>query len=293
MQLNLRICLRRVRSAAWSFFQLAPESRESAASRDYPFRGMPKQPKRPPVPPTEDDTKLVENDSRYYMIAPHGEGSVSVASTERLWKNEPDVHFAFPSQPALFLSLARRAFEMAAAVDQRAIFVPWHGAIAARNATELFDYFENLMSHLIFSFNAIEAFANWKIPEDYIHKTVHKGMAVTRQRTEILERSTLEEKLAVILPAILNVKSPKGTRVWERFVDLKRMRDRITHPKPADYEPTLHGIKANTIWGMMMRDHSTPHCDYAHDLIGHYGANHRWFRQYPVRTVEVRNMTDE
>jgi hypothetical protein len=245
------------------------------------------------TPTPNEDHMLTSQDARYYAIKPHGGGQMIFASAEALWKGETDVYFPFPSQPALFLSLARRAFEAIAAVDQRGLFVPWHGTLTARNPTQLFDYFESLMSHVVFSFNAIEAFANWKIPEDYVHITERKGMQVSWQKTEVLERSTIEEKLTVILPKVLDVKSPKGTRIWERFIELKRIRDRVTHPKPSDYTPTKHGVKATTLWGMMMRQHATPHCDHAHDLIGHFGAPHRWFRQYPLRIVETRDITEE
>jgi hypothetical protein len=49
-----------------------------------------------------------------------------------------------------------------------------------------------------------------------------------------------------VLPAVFQVKSPKGEQVWEAFVKLEQTRNRVVHMKHADREPSEHG--ADTVW---------------------------------------------
>jgi hypothetical protein len=54
---------------------------------------------------------------------------------------------------------------------------------------------------------------------------------VTLSGEELERRASTEEKIADVLPTFLGVKSPKGTKLWERFQDLKTARDSTIHCK--------------------------------------------------------------
>ena len=92
------------------------------------------------------------------------------------------------------------------------------------------------------------------------------------------------------MPGALGVETPKGKRLWQRYRQIKTMRDRIIHLKAVDYSP--QGPDSESVWGMMLRSHREPFCDHAHEVIGHYApaVNRRWFREYPYKTVEPDNL---
>jgi hypothetical protein len=78
------------------------------------------------------------------------------------------------------------------------------------------------------------------------------------------------------------VSSPKGTKLWDDFKNLKKLRDRIIHLKNNDI--TSSGPDIDTVWGILIRSQKINFPKQAHELIGHYISNqegHRWFKKYP------------
>jgi hypothetical protein len=66
---------------------------------------------------------------------------------------------------------------------------------------------------------------------------------IRRRRRKVLQAYTQErierevstaQKLGTILPQLLGVSSPKGTKLWQEFGRLKEIRDKIAHPKARD-----------------------------------------------------------
>ncbi len=91
----------------------------------------------------------------------------------------------------------------------------------------------------------------------------------------------LDDKLDKVLPQIYSVPSPKGKKVWEHYIEMKRVRDRIIHLKSIDQKPS--GIEDETIWGTMLRMHDKPLCSFAYEVIGYFepASNRRWYKKYP------------
>ncbi len=116
------------------------------------------------------DELLEKEDGRYYAIDKAGTGLGSIATTERLKKTI--VSFGLPSGPALFLHLAHRAYSKVRDVDPFSLFNEHPQGIWPDNQKELFDFLEQLISHVVFSFTALEAFANEVIPDNFMYTFV-------------------------------------------------------------------------------------------------------------------------
>ncbi len=97
----------------------------------------------------------------------------------------------------------------------------------------LFDYFEDAMVTVFFSYQALEAFCN-----EELLRTSPEGIEVKKKKKkEILERREAErrlstsDKLGHVLPRILSIPTMKGKAEWQRFRDLESVRDEVVHLK--------------------------------------------------------------
>ena len=166
---------------------------------------------------------------------------------------------AVPNGTAVFLNLSRTAYKQAAALldNKDKLKVRGQQTVFAESG-EGINWTEHMAASVIFAFTALEAFANEMIPEDYVWRQPGKD----RQEEEELDKERIERslpldtKLDAILPVVLGCASPKGTRAWERYVELKRVRHRLIHLKDRD----RHGStpEADTVWGMLVSVHA-PH----------------------------------
>lgn len=225
------------------------------------------------------DELLEKEDGRYYAIDKVGTGLGSIATTERLGRN--NVSFGLPSGPALHLHLAHSAFLEVKDINPIDLFDAHDQGVWPDNQAPLFDFFEKLISHVVFSFTSIESFANESIPKDfkYSFKKKKTGEEITYGKNDIERWINLDEKLSEVLPSIFSVKTPKGTKVWEKYKKLKETRDRIIHLKSVDQKAS--GPDDKTIWGILLRAHSIPFCNHAHEIIGHFKPKKRWYKKYP------------
>ena len=177
-------------------------------------------------------------------------------------------HLALPSGPALFLHLAHRAYSRIKDIDPLSLFDEHPQGIWPDNQKALFDYLEESIAHVVFSFTALEAFANEVIPDGFTYSfTVDRtGEKRTYAKDEVERRINLDEKLGIVLPQIFSLKTPKGGALWEKYKTIKKTRDRIIHLKSVDKRTS--GPEDETIWGTLLRIHNEPLYDHAHALIG-------------------------
>jgi len=231
------------------------------------------------------DELLSRRDGRYYAIGKFNTSLAFLGKAEKLGKRG-QVDFGLPSSPALFLSAARRAFLQIRDIDPMLMFYMWKNGSLPINHSKLFDYFEVFATHVVFSFTALEAFANEAIPTDFEYRSEKKDKPIVMKKADIERSISLDEKLHSVLPKALGIATPKGKRLWQQYKLLKDMRDRIIHLKTADRTPS--GPEKESVWGMMLRAHGEPFCDYAHTLMGYYlpVSNRRWHQEYPYITIE-------
>jgi hypothetical protein len=114
--------------------------------------------------------------------------------------------------------------------------------ITHENLGTLYDFIEQSAVAAIFSFQALEAYANFVIEvqlrdgED-MFKCPGRSKALMGAQ-EILACGETMEKLKTIVPRLRNVKPPTKEPFWSKVWDMKRVRDALTHLKYKDQSET-------------------------------------------------------
>jgi hypothetical protein len=155
------------------------------------------------------------------------------------------VGFITPSATALALGIAIDAARKAEEAKPKVPYVPGPGpqgtvfSVPAEQSSSLFDFFQHCMVSVTFSYQALETFCNHTIS-----RNLHAPMKIKRRKSEELlgreetERTlSTEEKLKTIVPRLLNVPTPSGKAIWEKFIALRRARDATIHLKSFDQYP--------------------------------------------------------
>lgn len=212
----------------------------------------------------------------------HKKGTPVTLTTSVKHLNQP-LHFGEPSATALFLSQSHKAYIEAIRLH------PYQGNKAphtgAGNTATIYDYLELIMSSVISSFTSLEAFANEEIPEEFIYEDTTKGEVIVARSKEWIEKHlSLDEKLASLLPNILEKDSPKGLKIWEDYVHLRRLRHRIIHLKSADR--TVSNIEEefpDSIWSELLNPVQRKYPAIAKALILHFhnSSQHHWLKYCP------------
>ena len=94
-----------------------------------------------------------------------------------------------------------------------------------------YDYIENIITSIIFSYTAIETFANICIsylPDNFEYEN--------KDKTQILGKKgpCLKVKLGIILKELLQTDNPKKTSWWNKFIELENIRNEIIHTKQVE-----------------------------------------------------------
>ena len=184
--------------------------------------------------------------------------------------------FITPSSSALALGASIRAAEEAddrrTSLSLTSVIGPdGRGiSIADESTSALYDFFERAYVAIVFSYQAIEAYANEQIAG---RLTAPIEMSV-RGRIETLDAESIErwiptsQKLVDVLPALRNVASPKKALWWPSFKELERLRDATVHLKAGHAYP---------------RATSRLRRSYFHELLA--AKSIRLFPQIAVRTI--------
>ena len=158
--------------------------------------------------------------------------------------------FGIPNATALFLNLSKRYYDEAYSIGQK------HTSSKdlryfLDNDNEAFSYFENIMASVVFSYTSLESFANEEIPEDFVF-SIDRGKCVENYNKIQIEKSlSLVTKLGDILPLVFKIKSPKGTKIWEGFIKLEKLRHSIIHMKVKDREHK--GFSSTSVWSQLLK----------------------------------------
>ena len=152
----------------------------------------------------------------------------------------------------------------------------------------LYDFFEQSMIGAVFSYLAIEAFANQVIARELTQslEVDYHGRRQTLTPEQLERRLATREKLSQVLPVIRSVASPKGTALWERFTRLELARDSTVHLKVKDQYPK---VKESLYFQMLTAD-ATALPGIAAEMIRHYhrpNAEPRWLLRFLRSRDEV------
>lgn len=111
------------------------------------------------------------------------------------------------------------------------------GAVQPANAHAALDCLSELAAAVLFGFTAVESLANHAIEslaEDAVVE-IRTGRQLPKARL-VLELG-IEEKLKRVVPLADGGRAVAGTAAWERFRELKFLRDELLHVKERGYDP--------------------------------------------------------
>ena len=147
------------------------------------------------------------------------------------------VHFVTPSPGPLALSKSARAASRASELRSTLSFENAPGSnekfLPSAKLGDLYEFFEECMAAVTFAFQSLECIANQLISQHNEDKITVKFQGEEQEMSlEDAERKlSTEQKLGEVIPAMLNIESPKGKKPWQDFKRLKKLRDNTIHLK--------------------------------------------------------------
>lgn len=196
---------------------------------------------------------------------------------------------------AMYLDLARKASFAGRRTRSALICLPLGTSTPKRSVSdageqEYIDGLQDIMASVVFSYTAIEAFANSMIPPEFVHRRQRSDKRCTEEydRIQIERHLSLGEKLHEVLPAITKIASTRGTTAWERFASLEKLRNRLIHLKRSDWRDKQHPENAvDSVWSALLAPEVASIYKTAVDMVWHFTANDR-----PRWVVRIREMAD-
>ena len=199
----------------------------------------------------------------------------------------PEVRYGFvtPSTPAMAFDIA---IHSADAAKKTALAIQWRTgpspngtalSVLPADAPTLFQYFQECMVCVMFSFVSLEAFCNQVI--------VARGQPVeVKQKKRLVSLSpneaecqlSTETKIKEVLPKILGVRTPAGIAVWEEFRRLRDARDSVAHFKMRDQHPSSNAGAESTLYFRFLGKDPTIYPRAAIAVLNHFYPNEkpRW-----------------
>ncbi|MFN8204571.1 MAG: hypothetical protein U0S48_18600 [Solirubrobacteraceae bacterium] len=116
-------------------------------------------------------------------------------------------------------------------------------AYGPQNSHRTLDVIADLWSAVLHSFAAVEAIANDSIdrlPNDAVITIGRKDDTREIEKSDMVRALNISEKLSQAVPLLDIGEQTKGTRPWERFVHLKRLRDDLVHVKDPGDQRRIH-----------------------------------------------------
>jgi hypothetical protein len=125
------------------------------------------------------------------------------------------------------------------------------------------DCVRDLATAVLFAFTALEGLGNHTIDQmepDASVEVERNGEAVVVTRDRMERTLSVAEKLNIAIPLVTGRPPLKGNALWGKFVQLRRLRDALVHPKDRGSNPILNDDpqpgpdpKDPGIYGLLMR----------------------------------------
>jgi len=171
-----------------------------------------------------------------------------------------------PNDVALYSSISDK--NLAAAKDfYNKTIIPRHGQYGGAFPTlqkqqEYYDYFELIITSIIFAYTALEAFANICIPNGWEHIKETKGVKTIYSKGAIERTFSLQDKFKIMLKNILQTPDPTSSNWWQDFIKLEDIRNEISHTKQAKSEERYSRILSQDVFNII-ENHK--------EIISYYG----------------------
>lgn len=111
--------------------------------------------------------------------------------------------------------------------------------ISPTNSAATIDCVRDLQSGVLFAFTALESLANHAI------EMLDDGFTLSRKgktirKTALIRALGIDEKFKRVVPQVEGGTKVAGTAAWERYLQLKDLRDELLHVKRRGMEPDKH-----------------------------------------------------
>lgn len=193
---------------------------------------------------------------------------------------EESFGLTIPNTTALFLNLSHIYYLQAEQLINKCVLNKRVGHLPD---SDVFEFYEQMMASIVFAYTCLESFVNEELPDDYIYEVVDSKCTQHYNKEQIERYLSLDTKLGDVLPVVFQVQSPKGTKIWQDFNNLKKIRDRIIHMKTSDRN--FGGYDDKSIWNVILSKPLIKTYDTAKNIM-HYFLNTqeqtpRWFDKCP------------
>jgi hypothetical protein len=150
-----------------------------------------------------------------------------------------------PPQPVAFNLVEAKRYCDRASKQRRQILgnlrLRPNDAYQPANTRAVVDCLSELSIAVLCSFTAIESLANHSIDQldddSMVRISLRKRETIDVPKVDMVRRLNIDEKLTIVVPMLDHGRHIKGTRPWERFVHLKKLRDDLLHVKQRGYSP--------------------------------------------------------
>lgn len=220
------------------------------------------------------------------QLVPKG-SRLTVSSVIQLTKKK-QLTLPLPNATALLLNSSANAFAAARAIrNSNNIDKPLLSEVLFQSDQEAFDYLERMIEAVVLAFTALEAFVNESIPEDFVYARHARSSIVLEatNKSNIERYISIDEKLTSVLPEVLKCSSPKGSRSWQGYKQLKTTRDRLIHMKTEDRKSS--GAEVDTVWKALFLT-PAPHLTVK-GIINHFAkkmpSKPGWLSRFPHTKV--------
>jgi len=145
-----------------------------------------------------------------------------------------ELRFDVPNFTSIFLSKSEKellsAKEIYKTLINSKLPVRERFVLTKEDTVTLFNYLEHVQAAITMAFTAVECLANDLLPDNFVYEEKCKGIETRKYDRKEIERwiSTID-KLALVIPQALKIKSPKTYNFWPKFTKLKDLRNDIVH----------------------------------------------------------------
>ena len=170
--------------------------------------------------------------------------------TESFQIRNKKVSFHPPNNIALCLSISKKCYKAAVGILDPILIEKNKEKIEIKglDAKNLYDYFENIQSSIIFAYTAVEAFANASIPDAFILERINdKGIKELWTKDNVERWMSTTEKITEVLPSILKTENIKENSFWADFKDLEKSRNNLIHQKVSNNSNKLDSHFLNSL----------------------------------------------
>lgn len=159
-----------------------------------------------------------------------------------------------PNDVAIYSNIAQTALDKARAFHKKHIIPRVNSGFGShtlrqKELKEYYDYFEVIITAVVFAYNSIETLSNICIPDNYTYSTVDRsGDDIVMNKNQLERHFSLREKLKIILPNVLSCESPCQQKWWQPFTKLEDLRNEIMHSKDSKSEDRYSNLLSSKIF---------------------------------------------